>query len=90
MSNVLIERGGRFVTGFVGEQFALPQAVDALRQTRNRPRQGELVRVAAVDPCNLVGTLTPGPRVPAVRGQTVVYHDGVPVPRASGFPAGGE
>ena len=71
-------RGGRFVTGFVGEQFALPEAVEGLRQTRRRERQDEIVRVAAVDPLNLVGILTPGPRIPAVRRNTVVYHDGAP------------
>ena len=72
-------RGGRFVTGFVGEQYALPEAVELLRQTRRRERTGELVRVAAVDPLNLVGILTPGPRVPAQRGNRVVYRDGLPV-----------
>ena len=59
-------RGGRFVTGFVGEQYALPEAVEALRSTRRRERTGEIVRVTAVDPLNLVGILTPGPRVPAL------------------------
>ena len=78
-------RGGRFVTGFVGEQFALPEAVEGLRQTRRRERQDEMVRVAAVDPLNLVGILTPGPRVPAVRRNVVVYRDGAPV---SAGPAG--
>ena len=86
-------RGGRFVTGFVGEQFALPEAVEGLRQTRRRERQDEMVRVAAVDPLNLVGILTPGPRVPAVRRNVVVYRDGAPVsagpPRAAAHRAGG-
>jgi ATP-dependent Lhr-like helicase len=72
-------RGGRFVTGFVGEQFALPEAVEGLRQTRRRERQGETVRLAAVDPLNLVGILTPGPRIPAVRRNAVTYRDGAPV-----------
>ena len=72
-------RGGRFVSGFVGEQYALPEAVELLRQTRRRERSGEIVRVAAVDPLNLVGILTPGPRVPAQRGNLVVYCDGLPV-----------
>jgi ATP-dependent Lhr-like helicase len=76
-------RGGRFVTGFVGEQFALPEAVEGLRQTRRRERQGETVRIAAVDPLNLVGIVTPGPRVPAVRRNAVVYHDGAPVSAGS-------
>ncbi len=79
-------RGGRFVTGFVGEQFALPEAVEGLRQTRRRERQGETVRVAAVDPLNLVGILTPGPRIPAVRRNTVTYHDGAPVSGGPGVP----
>ena len=72
-------RGGRFVSGFVGEQYALPEAVEGLRQTRRRERTGETVRVAAVDPLNLVGILTPGPRVPAQRGGFVTYRDGLPV-----------
>jgi len=72
-------RGGRFVTGFTGEQYALPGAVEALRQTRRLERRGELVRVSAVDPLNLVGILTPGPRIPAVRTQAVVYRDGLPL-----------
>jgi ATP-dependent Lhr-like helicase len=72
-------RGGRFVTGFVGEQYALPEAVDALRSTRRRERTGETVRVSAVDPLNLVGILTPGPRVPALRTNVVVYRDGLPI-----------
>jgi ATP-dependent helicase Lhr and Lhr-like helicase len=74
-----IARGGRFVTGFVGEQYALPEAVDGLRHTRRRPRTGELVRVAAVDPLNLAGILTPGPRVPALGNNAVIYRDGMPV-----------
>jgi ATP-dependent Lhr-like helicase len=77
-------RGGRFVTGFVGEQYALPEAVEGLRAMRRRERSGEIVRLAAVDPLNLVGILTPGPRVPAVRRNMVVYHDGVPVPAGGG------
>ena len=72
-------RGGRFVTGFVGEQYALPDAVEALRQTRRRERSGETVRLAAVDPLNLTGLITPGPRVPAARGNAVTYRDGLPI-----------
>jgi ATP-dependent Lhr-like helicase len=79
-------RGGRFVTGFAGEQFALPEAGEGLRQTRRRARDGETVRVAAVDPLNLVGILTPGPRVPAVRGSVVVYRDGAPLAGAPALP----
>jgi ATP-dependent Lhr-like helicase len=81
-------RGGRFVTGFTGEQYALPGAVEALRSTRRLERRGEVVRLSAVDPLNLVGILTPGPRVPAVRTQHVVYRDGLPV-REDGARAAG-
>ncbi len=72
-------RGGRFVSGFVGEQFALPEAVESLRRVRRRERSGEVVRVSAVDPLNLVGILTDGPRVPAVRTREVIYRDGAPI-----------
>jgi ATP-dependent Lhr-like helicase len=86
-------RGGRFVTGFVGEQYALPEAVERLRAIRREARSGQIVRVPAVDPLNLVGILTPGPRMPAIRHRTVVFHDGAPVsagetdPRAPGVEA---
>jgi ATP-dependent Lhr-like helicase len=71
-------RGGRFVGGFVGEQFAAPEAVEALRAVRKEPRRGEVVRLSACDPLNLVGILTPGPRVPATLANSVVFVDGVP------------
>jgi len=76
-------RGGRFVTGFSGEQYALPEAVDALRRTRKRARSGEIVRLSAVDPLNLVGVIVPGERIPAVRTQSVVYRDGSAVDEAA-------
>jgi ATP-dependent Lhr-like helicase len=82
-------RGGRFVTGFVGEQYALPGAVDALRQTRRIERSGEVVELSGVDPLNLSGVVTPGPRVPAVRTQRVIYRDGVPVSQDEAASAGG-
>jgi ATP-dependent Lhr-like helicase len=69
-------RGGRFVTGFAGEQFAFPGAVEALRSSRRQPRTGERVELSAADPLNLVGILTPGPRAPALRGHVVTYVDG--------------
>ena len=72
-------RGGRFVTGFAGEQYALPQAVDVLRAVRRSGRTGEVVRLSAADPLNLVGIVTPGPRVPALRTNSVTYVDGLPV-----------
>jgi ATP-dependent helicase Lhr and Lhr-like helicase len=71
-------RGGRLVGGFVGEQFAAPEAVEALRATRREERRGELVRLSACDPLNLVGIITPGARVQATLANTVVYRDGVP------------
>jgi ATP-dependent helicase Lhr and Lhr-like helicase len=71
-----IVRGGRFVAGFIGEQYALPDAVDGLRRVRREERTGERVEVSASDPLNLVGVLTPGPRVPAHPGARLVFHDG--------------
>jgi ATP-dependent Lhr-like helicase len=70
-------RGGRFVDGLVGEQFALPEAVEALRATRRRRAGGEVVLVAAADPLNLVGIVIPGPRVSPYSGQVIAYRDGV-------------
>ena len=72
-------RGGRFVGGMSGEQFALPEAVEALRALKSAPLVAEEVRVAATDPLNLVGILTPGPRVPTVSAQPLGYRNGVPV-----------
>ena len=72
-------RGGRFVSGFVGEQFAFPEAVETLRAVKNSDPQGQLMAVSACDPLNVVGILTPGDRVPAVIGNRVVYRDGVPI-----------
>ncbi len=69
-------RGGRFVTGFVGEQFALPEALDELRAARNPGANPCVTRVAATDPLNLVGVLAAGPRVPAVVGNAVLFVDG--------------
>jgi len=68
----------------IGEQFALPEAVESLRALRKQERVGHFVRVSACDPLNLVGILTPGPRVPAVLGSRVIYRDGVPVAVAEG------
>ena len=80
----------RFVTGFAGEQYALPGAVEALRRTRRLERTGEIVRLCAVDPLNLVGVLTPGPRIPAVRTQQVVYRDGIPLRDVSALSVGAQ
>ena len=72
-------RGGRFVDGFLGEQFALPVAVESARSMRNLPLSGETITLSAADPLNLVGILVPGERVPAISGRTVSYRDGVAV-----------
>ena len=72
-------RGGRFVDGFLGEQFALPVAVESLRATRQLPPSGEIAILSAADPLNLVGILVPGDRVPAISGRHVEYRDGIPV-----------
>ncbi|MBV4456399.1 DEAD/DEAH box helicase [Pseudomonas sp. COR58] len=71
-------RGGRFVSGLAGEQFALPEAIPLLREVRRRPPDGSLVAVCGVDPLNLAGTLLPGAKVPALAGNRLVYRDGVP------------
>jgi ATP-dependent Lhr-like helicase len=70
-------RGGRFVDGFLGEQFALPVAVESVRATKKQPLSGETITISAADPLNLVGILVPGERVPAISGRTVSFKDGV-------------
>ena len=70
-------RGGRFVDGFLGEQFALPVAIESLRATRKLPPSGETITISAADPLNLVGILIPGERVPAISGRVVAFRDGV-------------
>jgi ATP-dependent Lhr-like helicase len=72
-------RGGRFVAGVTGEQFALPEAVGLLRETRRAAPAGTLVSVSGADPLNLVGTLLPGSRIAALAGNRVLYRDGVPI-----------
>jgi ATP-dependent Lhr-like helicase len=72
-------RGGRFVDGFLGEQFALPVAVESVRALRKLPPSGETIKLSAADPLNLVGILVPGERVPAISGRTVTFRDGVAV-----------
>jgi ATP-dependent Lhr-like helicase len=71
-----VVRGGRFVTGFVGEQYALPEAVDLLRSVRRADRSGETVHLSACDPLNLAGIILPGPRVAAHRGRSLTLVDG--------------
>jgi ATP-dependent Lhr-like helicase len=72
-------RGGRFVSDFLGEQFALPVAVESLRAIRQQKPSGERVTVAAADPLNMAGILVPGERVPANSGRLVTFCDGVAV-----------
>jgi ATP-dependent Lhr-like helicase len=72
-------RGGRFVEGLVGEQFALPEAIAPLRTIRQRADDGELVCLSGCDPLNLVGTVLVGDKVPALAGSRVLYRDGVPI-----------
>jgi ATP-dependent Lhr-like helicase len=72
-------RGGRFIAGLSGEQFALPEAVGSLREIRRKPLTDQDVALSAVDPLNLTGYLTAGPRVPALTSNRVLYRDGLPV-----------
>jgi ATP-dependent Lhr-like helicase len=72
-------RGGRFVAGFSGEQFALPEAIGSLREVRRRENDAQLVSLSAADPLNLIGILTPGGRLPALTGNRMLYRDGVPI-----------
>ncbi|MDA1001952.1 MAG: DEAD/DEAH box helicase [Chloroflexi bacterium] len=71
-------RGGRFVAGFVGEQYALPEAVALLRRVRREPTSGERVTISAVDPLNLTGIVIHGSRIPAQAGRSIVLIDGLP------------
>jgi len=77
-------RGGRFVAGIPGEQYALPEAVGLLRETRRQGPRGSLVSISAADPLNLVGILTPGPRLPALTGNRLLLEDGLPVAMLAG------
>jgi ATP-dependent helicase Lhr and Lhr-like helicase len=78
-------RGGRFVAGFSGEQFALPDAIGLLRETRRKNNgSGQWVSLSGADPLNLVGILTPGPKLPALTGSRLLYRDGVPIAALAG------
>ena len=72
-------RGGHFVGGVSGEQFALPEAIGMLRSLRKKPGSGELLAISGADPLNLCGILTPGPRIAAIAANRIVLRDGVPV-----------
>ncbi len=77
-------RGGRFVAGFAGEQFALPDAVGALREVRRKPASGTLVSLSGADSLNLAGILTPGPKLAALTGNRLLYRDGLPIALLAG------
>ena len=77
-------RGGRFVAGFSGEQFALPGAVETLRRMRRAPADGTVVVVGAADPLNLTGIVTLGERIPATASTRIAFRDGVPIATLSG------
>lgn len=70
-------RGGRFVAGVSGEQYALPEAVGALRAIRKRGPEGRMIALSAADPLNLAGIVTPGVRVAALAGNRLLLRDGV-------------
>jgi ATP-dependent Lhr-like helicase len=72
-------RGGRFVDGLTGEQFALPEAVGRLRSVRRERPTGSLFSISAADPLNLVGIVTPGERVAAVAANRILLRDGRPL-----------
>jgi ATP-dependent Lhr-like helicase len=77
-------RGGRFVSGMSGEQFALPPAVERLREVRRTAPDGKLLTISAADPLNLTGIVTAGDRIRAQSGTRVVYKDGVPLAALEG------
>jgi ATP-dependent Lhr-like helicase len=77
-------RGGRFVEGFAGEQFALPHAMQSLRRIRNQLNNGELIAIAATDPLNLTGSITAGERVTRQATNRILYRDGMPIATSIG------
>jgi ATP-dependent Lhr-like helicase len=77
-------RGGRFVSGFTGEQFALPEALEALRALKKRPETQQEIKISAADPLNLAGVILPGPRIAAVPSNFVVFRDGLVVRTVTG------
>jgi ATP-dependent Lhr-like helicase len=72
-------RGGRFIAGLSGEQFALPEAIGLMRSMRQKPRDGSFVNISGADPLNLVGHVVAGARVPNQSGARVLYRDGAPI-----------
>jgi len=72
-------RGGRFIAGVTGEQFALPDAIATMRAVRRQPPDEAMVCLSASDPANLLGTVLHGPKVPRVAGSRVLYRDGLAI-----------
>lgn len=72
-------RGGHFISGISGEQFALPDAIHLQRTLRKSPPTGELIAISAADPLNLLGVVTSGPRVAALTGNRILFRDGAPI-----------
>jgi ATP-dependent Lhr-like helicase len=72
-------RGGRFVAGFSGEQYAMPEAVGLLRDMRRKPHEQRYLSMSAADPLNLIGIITPGARLASLAGNRLLYRDGLPV-----------
>ena len=72
-------RGGYFVGGVSGEQFALPEAIGLLRSIRKSSSSHELITLSAADPLNLQGILTPGARIPAFTANRILFRDGLPI-----------
>jgi ATP-dependent Lhr-like helicase len=72
-------RGGRFIAGLSGEQYALPDAIALLRQVRRRPHDGEMIVLSAADPANMLGTVLQGAKVARISGARVLYRDGLAI-----------
>ncbi len=77
-------RGGRFVNGMSGEQFALPEAIERMREIRRTPTDGKVVIISAADPLNLTGIVTSGDRVRAIAGTRIAWRDGIAVSMMEG------
>jgi ATP-dependent Lhr-like helicase len=79
-------RGGRFVDGFLGEQFGLPLALESLRAVRRLESSGEVATISAADPLNLIGIILPGERIPANSGRTIAFQDGMMIAELPSLP----
>jgi ATP-dependent Lhr-like helicase len=77
-------RGGRFVSGMAGEQFALADAVERLREMRRSGNDNRLITISAADPLNFTGIITPGDRIRAAQGNRIVFRNGVPIAAMEG------